>query len=164
MFKIPKMKILLIGTLLTTIGIVGCQTGGGYGYGSGGPIDEASVGIGADGVFNDPSPSTFEFPTTKTGESDRIKKSYHTAPPMVAHTFVEYLPITMENNECMECHDKPKLIDREYIKGKKLAMSDDHYGGFGGRGDKDEVSGSHYTCTTCHAPASDAQPLVENTF
>ncbi len=155
--KIRKIKILLIGTLLTTIGIVGCQSGGGY-------IDEASVGIGADGVFNDPSPATFNFPTTKTGESDLIPTSYHTAPPMVAHTFVEYLPITMENNECLECHDKPKLIDRDYIKGKKLSMSAAHYGGFGGSGDEDEVSGSHYTCTTCHAPASDAQPLVENTF
>ena len=52
-----KIKILLVSSLLTTIGIVGCQTGG--------PVDETSVGIGADGVFNDPSPSTFEYPTTK---------------------------------------------------------------------------------------------------
>ena len=109
-----KIKILLVSTLLTSFGIVGCQTGG--------PIDETSVGIGADGVFNDPSPSTFEYPTIKAGESDRIAKSYHTAPPMVPHTVAEYLPITMETNECMECHDKKKLIDREYVKGKKLAM------------------------------------------
>ena len=40
-----KIKILLVSTLLTSIGIVGCQTGG--------PVDETSVGIGADGVFND---------------------------------------------------------------------------------------------------------------
>jgi len=151
-----KIKILLVSTLLTTIGIVGCQTGG--------PVDEASVGIGADGVFNDPSPSTFDYPTTEAGKSDRVAKSYHTAPPMVPHTVAEYLPITMETNECMECHDKPKLIDREYVKGKKLAMPQDHYGGFGGKGDKDEVSGARYTCSQCHAPMSDAQPLVENTF
>jgi len=151
-----KIKILLVSTLLTTIGIVGCQTGG--------PVDETSVGIGADGVFNDPSPSTFEYPTAEAGKSDRISKSYHTAPPMVPHTVEEYLPITMENNECMECHDKPKLIDRKYVKGKKLAMPEDHYGGFGGRGDKDEPSGARYTCTQCHAPTSDAQPLVENIF
>ena len=152
-----KIKILLVSTLLTTIGIVGCQT-------SGGPVDQSSLGIGADGVFNDPSPSTFDYPTTKAGESDLIAKSYHTAPPMIPHTIDEYLPITMETNECMECHDKPKIQDREYVKGKKLAMPESHYGGFGGRGDKDEVSGARYTCSQCHAPTSDAQPLVENIF
>ena len=47
-----KIKILLVSTLLTTIGIAGCQTAG--------TVDETSVGIGADGVFNDPSPSTFD--------------------------------------------------------------------------------------------------------
>lgn len=152
-----KIKILLISTLLTSIGIVGCQT-------AGGPVDETSVGIGADGVFNDPSPSSFDYPTTKAGESDRIAKSYATAPPLVPHTVDKFLPITMETNECMECHEKPKLIDKEYVKGKKLAIPSSHYGGFGGTGDKDEVSGALYTCTLCHAPASDAQPLVENTF
>lgn len=151
-----KIKILLVSTLLTTIGIVGCQTGG--------PVDETSVGIGADGVFNDPSPSTFDYPTTKAGESDRMAKSYHTAPPMVPHTVAEYLPITMETNECMECHDKPKYIDKEYVKGNKLSMPESHYGGFGGTGDKDEASGALYTCSQCHAPMSGAQPLVENTF
>jgi cytochrome c-type protein NapB len=151
-----KIKILLVSTLLTTIGIVGCQTGG--------AVDETSVGLGEDAVFNDPSPSTFDYPTTEAGKSDRIAKSYHTAPPMVPHTVEEYLPITMENNECLECHDKPKLIDRKYIKGKKLAMPESHYGGFGGTGDKDEVSGARYTCVQCHASVSDAQPLVENTF
>lgn len=151
-----KIKILLVSTLLTTIGIVGCQTGG--------PVDETSIGLGEDAVFNDPSPETFDYPTTKAGESDRIAKSYHTAPPLVPHALAKYLPITMENNECMECHDKPKLIDRKYVKGKKLAMPQDHYGGFNGKGDKDEVSGARYTCTQCHVSASNAPPLVENTF
>ena len=151
-----KIKILLVSTLLTTIGIVGCQTAG--------PVDQTSLGIGADGVFNDPSPSTFDYPTTKAGESDRIARSYHTAPPMIPHTVDEYLPITMETNECMECHDKPKIQDREYVKGKNLAMPESHYGGFGGSGDKDEPSGALYTCSQCHAPTSDAKPLVENIF
>ena len=151
-----KIKILLVSTLLTTIGIVGCQTGG--------PVDQTSLGIGLDGVFNDPSPSTFAYPTIKAGEIDLSSKSYHTSPPMVPHTVEEYLPITMETNECMECHDKPKIQDREYVKGKKLAMPESHYGGFGGRGDKDEVSGARYTCSQCHAPTSDAKPLVENIF
>lgn len=152
-----KIKIMLVSTLLTTIGIVGCQT-------DGGSIDEASVGIGADGVFNDPSPTVFTYPTTKVGKSERIARSYQSAPPLVSHTVEEYLPITREENGCMDCHDRPTLRDREYIKGKKLAMTVSHYGGFSGGGDLEEVSGARYNCTICHAPASDAKPLVENTF
>ena len=30
--------------------------------------------------------------------------------------------------------------------------------------DKEEVSGSRYTCTQCHVPQSGAKPLVENTY
>jgi cytochrome c-type protein NapB len=152
-----KINILLISTLVTIFGIAGCQS-------TGNSIDEASVGIGADGVFNDPSPSTFDYPTTKAGKSDRITKSYPTAPPMVPHIVDKYLPITMEENECMDCHDRPKYLDRVYVKGKKLTMTRSHYGGFKGDGEKDEVSGARYNCTQCHAPVSDAKPLVENTF
>jgi cytochrome c-type protein NapB len=155
-----KIKILLVGTLLIIIGIVGCQTNVHIDSG----MDRLSVGIGEDGVFNDPSPIIFNYPTTKAGESDRMAKSYHTAPPMIPHIVDKYLPITMENNECMDCHDKPKLIGREYVKGKKLAMPANHYGGFDGRGDEDEVSGARYICSQCHTPVSDAKTLVKNTF
>ena len=113
-----KIKILLVSTLLTTIGIVGCQTGG--------PVGETSVGIGADGVFNDPSPSTFDYPTTKAGESDRIAKSYHTAPPMVPHTVAEYLPITMETNECMECHSQIGWIPSTFDHNNHFVLEGAH--------------------------------------
>ena len=150
-----KMKILLMSTALVAVGFAGCQPG---------TIHESDMGIGADGVFADPFPKTYDYPTEEAGKSDLISRSYHDAPPLVPHTVEEYLPITMETNECMECHDKPKIRGRDYVKGEKLAMSNSHYGGFAGTGDKNEVSGSMYTCSQCHAPASDAKPLVANTF
>ena len=162
--NIWKIKILLISTLLVIIGIAGCQTSSETSSETTGPIPENKVGLGADAVFNTPAPATFEFPTVEPGESYLLTRSFSMAPPMVPHSVDEFLPITMENNECMECHDKPKLFDREFIKGKKLAMSRSHYGGFGGAGDPDEVSGSRYTCSQCHAAVSGAEPLVENLF
>jgi len=155
-----KIKILLIITVLAYVGIVGCQTGGQYA----GSVSENKIGIGADAVFNTPAPSTFDFPTVKPGDNYLIERSFSMAPPMVPHAVDEFLPITMELNDCMDCHDKPKLFDRGFIKGKKLAMPRSHYGGFGGTGDEDEVSGSRYNCSQCHAPISGAQPLVENVF
>jgi len=154
--NIWNIKILLIGTLLAVVGIAGCQTDG--------AIDQTKVGLGLDGVFNDPPPSVFEFTTLEPGENYLIPTSFSTAPPMVPHTVAEFLPITLETNECMECHDKPKLVGREFVKGKKIGMPRSHYGGFGGTGDEDEVSGSRFMCSQCHVPLSDAEPLIGNLF
>ena len=151
-----KMKILLTSALLL---IVGCQT-----VATNAPIDEAAMGIGQDGTFGDPFPTSFSYPTTKAGKSDRLPQAYHTAPPQVPHTVAEYMPISLEENECLDCHDRPKLIGRTYAKGKKLPMPESHYGGFKGKGEKDEVSGSRYVCSQCHVAQSGAQPLVEKTF
>lgn len=159
-----KMKTLLIGALLSVVGIVGCQADGGDRTSGAYIIDQLNMGLGPDAVFNDPIPATFAFPTTEAGESELIPTSFSTAPPTVPHSFEEFLPITMYNNQCLECHDRPRLMGREHVKGKKLAMPQSHYGGFGGRGDKDIPSGSHFMCSKCHAPVSDALPLVENTF
>ena len=128
-------------------------------------IDELNMGLGDDAVFNNPNPAAYDYPDTKAGKSDRLKPSYHTAPPMVPHTVEKYLPITTEENGCMECHDYYDKIGKKYVKGKKkLPMPKSHYGGFAGKGVKDEMSGARYTCTQCHVPASNAKPLVENTF
>ncbi|MCW8962177.1 MAG: nitrate reductase cytochrome c-type subunit [Gammaproteobacteria bacterium] len=154
-----KIKFLLVSTLLAAIGIAGCQTMGG------GPKDQASMGIGQDAIFNEALPSSFDYPDTKAGQSDLIAKSYHTAPPMVPHVIEKYLPITAEDNQCMDCHDYYDKIGTKHVKGKrKYPMPKSHYGGFAGKGVRDEASGARYTCTQCHAAVSNAQPLVENTF
>ena len=130
-----------------------------------GAIDELNMGLGDDAVFNDPTPSSYDYTDTKPGKSDRISPAYHTLPPTIPHTIEKYLPITAETNECMDCHDYYDRIGQEYVKGKrKLPMPKSHYGGFGGEGVKDELSGARYTCVQCHVPATDAKPLVSNTF
>lgn len=154
-----KIKFLLVSTLLAAVAIAGCQTTGG------GPRDQASMGIGQDAIYNEAIPTAYAFPETKAGKADLIARSYHTAPPMVPHTIEEYLPITAEENECMDCHDWYDKIGDDYVKGKrKFPMPKSHYGGFAGKGIRDEVSGARYTCNQCHAAVSNAQPLVENTF
>lgn len=148
-----KIKLLLMSVLMTfCINIFA------------GAIDELNMGLGKDAVFSNPTPFAFTYPTTKAGKSDRVTPSYHTAPPTIPHKVEEYLPITAEENECMDCHDKYNKIGKQYVKGKKLPMPKSHYGGFAGKGIADEVSGARYTCSQCHVPVSNASPLVENTF
>ena len=130
-----------------------------------GPIDQLNIGIGEDNVFSDATPTAFSYPDIKAGKSKMIPLAYSTVPPLISHTVEKYLPITAEENGCAECHDRQNKIGKtEHRTGKKIPMPDSHYGGFKGKGDKEEVSGSRYTCTQCHVPQSGAKPLIENTY
>ena len=129
------------------------------------PIDQLNIGIGEDNVFSDATPEAFKYQGKKAGKSELLPIAYSTVPPLISHTVEEYLPITAETNDCTECHDKRKKIGKtERRTGKKIPMPQNHYGGFDGKGDEDEVSGARYTCTQCHVPQSGAKPLLENTY
>jgi len=128
-------------------------------------IDQLNMGIGEDNVFSDATPTAYHVVGKKAGKSELLPIAYSTAPPQISHTIEEYLPITLEENECTDCHDKQRKIGKtERRTGKKIPMPMNHYGSFGGEGDKEEVSGSRYTCTQCHVTQSDAEPLVGNYY
>ncbi len=129
------------------------------------PINPVNFGIGEDNVFSHATPNAFAFSDIRAGKSTMIPVPYSTLPPMVPHTIERYLPITAEVNDCTDCHDRQNKIGKtEQRTGKRIPMPLSHYGGFKGKGDKEEVSGSHFTCTLCHVPQSGAEPLVINTF
>ena len=128
-------------------------------------VDELNIGIGEDNVFSDATPTPFAYSTSKAGKSELIPPAYVTVPPQIPHSINKYLPITAEDNGCTDCHDKKNKIGKtEHKMGKKIPMPENHYGGFKGEGDKEEISGARYTCTQCHVAQSGAKPLVGNTY
>lgn len=127
-------------------------------------LDELNMGLSKTSVFDDPTPPVAHYSDIKPGKSDRNPTSYHTAPPQITHRVEEYLPITAEENQCTDCHDKRKQIGKEWKKGKKVPMPDNHYGTFNKPGGVEDVAGARYNCTLCHAQQSDAPPLVGSTF
>lgn len=69
-------------------------------------------------------------------------------PPPIPHPTDGYIVTRAENN-CLECHDKPKDIGKKRQKGASVPAPVSHYGGkIEG---KPEVIASHFTCTGCHA-------------
>lgn len=130
-------------------------------------IDQLNMGLSQGGVFDAPTPTVSKFNNIEPGELDRMPKAYSTLPPQVGHTLTEYLPITLEDNECLDCHDRRKYLNRKgwsWKVGRKLPMPDDHYGTFNKQGGAEDVAGARYNCTQCHVAQTNAQPLVENTF
>jgi cytochrome c-type protein NapB len=84
-------------------------------------------------------------------------RSYVQQPPLIPHTIRDYR-ITTQHNKCMECHSWTRY--REF-GATKISMT--HFKDRSGT-DTDTVSPLRYFCTQCHAPQTDAAPLVENTF
>ncbi len=128
-------------------------------------IDELNMGLSQTSVFDTPTPEAFTYSTAKAGKSEVLPRAWPGIPPLIPHRIDEYLPIVAEDNQCRDCHEKPKLIGREPRKGKS-PMSRSHY--VDQRGDSDEMSdelvGARFVCTQCHVPQSGAPALVENTF
>ncbi len=71
-------------------------------------IDQMNMGIGEDNVFSDATPSAFAHNEAEAGKSELLPIAYSTLPPGIPHTIAEYLPITIETNDCAECHDRQK--------------------------------------------------------
>lgn len=128
------------------------------------PIDPENMGLSKTSVFETPTPNTYDYSDTKPGRNDWLPRAWEGAPPQIPHRIEEYLPVVAGDNQCLDCHDRPKYIgmpkntDRS-VKNKS-PMSRAHYAD----DSLETVDGARFNCTQCHVPQSDAPPLVESTF
>jgi cytochrome c-type protein NapB len=145
---------------LATLGLIFALTG----TAAGEAIDELNMGLSKTSVFATPTPTPYDYSDAKPGRNDWLPRAWEGAPPQIPHRVEEYLPVVAEDNQCLDCHDRPKYIgepkNTDRSTKNKSPMSRDHYA--------DEtleiVDGARFNCTQCHVPQSDAAPLVESTF
>jgi nitrate reductase cytochrome c-type subunit len=69
-------------------------------------------------------------------------------PPPIPHPIDGYL-VTAQENNCLECHDKPKDIGRKRAKGANVPAPASHYGGK--VEGKPAIVAGFFNCTSCHA-------------
>jgi cytochrome c-type protein NapB len=101
-----------------------------------------------------------EYPESEAGESKRIDRAFPDAPPQIPHTVVDMLPITSDDNECIECHHPDNAVSKS-----DLPLPKSHFSravmGSGAKGDQmvwvvkgyedvKDVVGTRYNCTMCH--------------
>lgn len=128
-------------------------------------VDDSSLGLSKTSVFDDPTPMAPVYDAPPPGVPVTAPARYFPgAPPVVPHSIAGLVPITSQSNTCLGCHDKPDLIGKK-TKGLPTPMPTSHYSSPWTK-DKpsQKVSGAHYNCNQCHAPQSDAKPLVKNTL
>lgn len=128
---------------------------------------QAEVDDGLDVYFRDVDLSAVsdqalvKYRTTDAGESEAFERSFPGAPPLIPHTLEDMLPITVTDNECLNCHHPDNVGSEEdmplpesHFKGPVMAR------GKAGQGmvwvvqsyEVREKVGARYDCMMCHAP------------
>jgi nitrate reductase (cytochrome), electron transfer subunit len=94
------------------------------------------------------------------GESDTIARSFENCPPNIPHSISDYLPITIDDNSCIECHHPEAAADF----GATSVPASHLYDIRSGEETGSELNGANYVCLICHTPMTDAAPVIENSF
>lgn len=95
----------------------------------------------------------------RPGSQKMIARTYEQQPPVIPHATENFDEITLEENQCLSCHD----VD-QYKKKNAPKIGDSHFRNQQTGELMKQVSSARHNCVQCHVPQVDAPPLVENTF
>ena len=186
------MSKITIGLIAATLLFVGCgDTGTAGSNGVGKTVSEESLGLRKTDLYSEKSETegdAAKYNKAAAGTSQKIKRAFQDAPPMVPHDVEGMLPITIKDNQCTGCH-MPEIAPSVGA----TAIPSSHFTNFraataiaaDGRISKNGVAttntseasmknisikkqaklvGARYNCSQCHAPQSGKDLAVGNTF
>jgi cytochrome c-type protein NapB len=174
-------KIALVLTTITAIFVTGCAI-------AQKTYSEESLGLRKVDIYTEKStlPDKTDYTKTPAGTSTKIDRAFENAPPMIPHDVEGMLPITINNNQCIMCHDPAVAASMGAVP-----VSKTHFTDFrpttslskNGRLEKNgkiivntsdvklpaqkslgHLSGARFNCTQCHVPQSDTKLVVGNNF
>jgi cytochrome c-type protein NapB len=129
-------------------------------------VEDTTLGLSKDSVFSTPDPIVAVNEAGEPGENETLGAYFPGSPPVIPHQIEEFLPVRVDENLCVDCHDLPDLIGEEIEPGDPTPMPATHYTDL--RRSPDEVApsviGARYDCTQCHATQTNAELLVINTY
>ena len=124
-------------------------------------IPEARIGLAKTGPAEVVAPPAVKENDSAPGDRPVRPRAYPGAPPAVPHGIADFLPITRDQNACVDCHAVP-----EKKVGEPTPIPASHYTDLrnapGKKGEK--VVGARWACTACHVPQEDVAPLVKSPF
>jgi cytochrome c-type protein NapB len=117
---------------------------------------------GADVTAADTAPElkTYAEKTPGVGQVKLIDRTFVGQPPMVPHSIEKYVPLTIEENACMECHQTQE------IRGQKIPQigTSQFSTTVKTKAGAPALEMTRFQCDSCHVPQVDAKPLVESRF
>jgi cytochrome c-type protein NapB len=126
-----------------------------------GRTPEAKIGLSKGSAMDVQAPPRVKENESAPGDRRVRARAYPGAAPAVPHAVGDFLPITKDQNACVDCH-----AVAEKKKGEPTPIPASHYTDLrnapGVRADK--VVGARWSCTACHVPQEDVAPLVKGPF
>jgi cytochrome c-type protein NapB len=145
-------------------------------------ITEASLGLRKTDLYTEDSTtaSKTEYRTSQAMGSAKIKRAFQDAPPMIPHDTTGMLPIKIGDNRCVSCH-MPDMASsmgatpipvshftdfrpKHSVKNGTFKKAVDNYKNETSIVTNDKLQGARFNCSQCHAPQSQGNLAVENTF
>jgi|OpeIllAssembly_1097287.scaffolds.fasta_scaffold535476_2 cytochrome c-type protein NapB len=148
-----KPNVLIVAALAAAFA---AWAAGASAQGRSGPVEDTAFGLGKGSVFDTPTPKPFAFEGEGAG---KIIPPPPGMPVMIPHPIEAYLPLTIDRNACLGCHDRPSDVGKKLAKGAARPAPSNHYVLKDG---KRVLSGAQYNCTSCHAPQAGVDALVGN--
>jgi len=146
------MKLRITLTAAIALAIAACATVGGT------PTEK--IGLARGGLYEAPPPAVL-VEDSSPGDRPVVAKETPTDPNIIPHAVAEHLPITTEENACVDCHGV-----KTKVKGEATPIPTSHYIDFRNAPGKagSTLAGARHNCVACHATRSNARPLVKNGF
>lgn len=113
---------------------------------------------GLDVAAPDPVAAEKSYVGKRPGTQEPIVRTFSTQPPVIPHSIENFDEVTLEANQCLDCHGAAN-----YQKKKAPKVGDSHFVNRDGK-KLSEASAARHNCVQCHVPQVDAPPLVENAF
>ncbi len=124
-------------------------------------IPDTKLSLSKVSVFDIPVPERILWNTTDPGDLALAPRDAPEHPPVIPHGVPEFLPITFDDNQCIDCHDveakepgEPTPIPRSHYEDLRNSP--------GTRGDT--VVGARFNCVSCHVSLADNELLVGNKY
>lgn len=145
-----KTRVLACAALAMSLSAIAADKG----------VVEEQMGLSKTGVSAVPDPSPFEYRQADPYSGGVLPRAYVGAPPQVPHSLDGLVPITLDNNSCVACHQQPGRVGKKKVKGQPTALPASHYTDVR----NNALNMGRYNCTLCHTPQADVKSLVGNTF
>jgi cytochrome c-type protein NapB len=124
-------------------------------------VSAEELGLSKTSVFDTPAPAATAVNTSDPGDRPTVAPEFPQQPPVIPHGILDFLPVSFDENECMDCH----AID-EKEPGEPTPIPPSHYVDLRNapNSQSDELAGARYLCISCHVSPGDNEPLVQNDF
>ena len=125
-------------------------------------LSDQDLGLSRGSLFEVTEPRPFKFVNESPGGNDRLPRAWGASPPRIPHDIAGYLPITLQRNQCLKCHDVEKMKEPE----DPTPIPPSHHVDWRNAPGvvRKEIAGARWVCTSCHVPQAQVPPPVENRF